>query len=50
MTRFYRHMLDPQHPRKPAEALRMAQLALSENPRWRHPFFWGAFVLLGDWQ
>jgi CHAT domain-containing protein len=50
MTRFYRHMLDPQHPRKPAEALRMAQMALSENPRWRHPFFWGAFVLLGDWQ
>jgi CHAT domain-containing protein len=50
MIHFYQYMLDPDDPHEPAAALRSAQLALAADPRWRHPFFWGAFVLLGDWQ
>ena len=30
-----------------AAALRRAQLALRRDKRWRHPFFWAAFVLYG---
>ena len=32
-----------------AEALRQAQLALLNDPDYRAPFFWSAFVLLGNW-
>ena len=32
-----------------AEALRQAQLALLNNPDYRAPYFWGAFVLVGNW-
>lgn len=32
-----------------AQAVRRAQLALLDNPRFRHPFYWGAFVLIGNW-
>lgn len=31
-----------------ANALRAAQLDLIDDPRTAHPFFWGAFVLMGD--
>ena len=31
----------------PAEALRAAGLALARNPRYRHPFYWAPFVLVG---
>jgi len=30
-----------------AEALRRAQIALIADPRTAHPFFWGAFTLIG---
>ncbi len=30
-----------------AEALRRASLKLREDPRYRHPFYWAAFVLVG---
>jgi CHAT domain-containing protein len=30
------------------EALRQSQLALLDQPASSHPFFWGAFVLIGD--
>lgn len=33
-----------------AEALRQAQVKLSQNPRFSHPNYWGAFVLYGDWR
>lgn len=33
-----------------ADALRMAQVKLSQNPRFSHPNYWGAFVLYGDWR
>jgi CHAT domain-containing protein len=50
MTHFYEYMLDPDAPDAPAAALRKAQLTLAEDRRWRHPYYWGAFVVLGDWQ
>lgn len=31
----------------PAEALRRAQLRLMQDPRYRHPFYWSAFVVVG---
>ncbi len=32
----------------PAEALRGAALALMKDPRYRHPFYWGAFIASGS--
>ncbi|MGB3008678.1 MAG: CHAT domain-containing protein, partial [Chitinophagaceae bacterium] len=32
------------------EALRLAQVRLSNDARYSHPNYWGAFVLYGDWQ
>ena len=48
MSMFYQNLLERNQ--RPAEALFNAQRELSEKPRWRHPYFWGAFVLQGDWR
>ena len=35
-----------------AEALRQAQLAILnnlDNPEYKSPYYWGAYVLLGNW-
>jgi CHAT domain-containing protein/Tfp pilus assembly protein PilF len=48
MRRFYDAMLRGRVP--PAAALRRAQLAIRSDPRWRRPFYWAGFVLLGDWR
>ncbi|MEL7068623.1 MAG: CHAT domain-containing protein [Cyanobacteria bacterium J06581_3] len=32
-----------------AEALRQAQLSLLKNPNYRHPLYWSAYVLVGNW-
>jgi CHAT domain-containing protein len=48
MQRFYRAML--KEGRRPADALRIAQLELSRSPRWAAPFYWAGFVLQGDWK
>ena len=50
MTRFYGYLLDEENPLQPAAALRSAQMDLAGSGRWSHPYFWSAFVLLGDWQ
>lgn len=47
MARFYGFLLHDGL--APAEALRRAQLAVAGERRWRDPYFWGGFVLLGDW-
>jgi CHAT domain-containing protein len=31
-----------------AGALREAQLEISRQPRWQHPYFWAPFILMGD--
>lgn len=46
MTEFYKNLKTMPK----AEALRAAQATLSKNPKYIHPFFWGAFVLYGDWR
>jgi len=48
MQRFYAQML--RDGLRPADALRRAQLSVAAEPRWSHPYYWSAFVLLGDWQ
>jgi hypothetical protein len=35
---------------RPPAALRQAQLALRQEPRFAAPRHWAAFILLGDWQ
>ncbi len=48
MTHFYRGVLVDKKP--PAAALIAAQRAIREQRRWADPYFWSAFVLLGDWR
>ena len=47
MAHFYRGMLEEGLP--PAAALRLAQVSMWEEERWRHPYYWAAFVLVGPW-
>lgn len=47
MTRFYRGMLE--EGRAPAAALRAAQAEMWSDERWRDPYYWAAFVLVGPW-
>jgi CHAT domain-containing protein len=48
MQRFYAGML--QHHLRPAAALRAAQIQMSHEPVWAHPYYWAGFVLQGDWR
>jgi len=36
--------------RSPAAALRAAQIAVRQQPRWASPFYWAAFSLQGEWK
>ena len=47
MQHFYEELVASQATK--AEALRNAQMRLLSNPEYRHPFFWSAFVLVGNW-
>jgi CHAT domain-containing protein len=47
MSRFYHALLV--EGRSPAAALRLAQLAIRQDKRWRSPYYWSGFVLQGDW-
>lgn len=47
ITEFYRQFTQPGVNR--AEALRQAQLKLLADPRSQHPYYWSAFVLVGNW-
>jgi CHAT domain-containing protein len=49
MVRFYRNILGPRK-LSPAAALSAAQVELWRDPRWRAPYFWGGFVLHGEWR
>jgi CHAT domain-containing protein len=48
MKAFYRNILKSHV--TPATALRLAQLEIMRNPRWRDPYYWAAFVFLGEWR
>lgn len=47
MAEFYHQMFI--NKLKPAAALRAAQIKLSQEPRWRSPYYWAGFFLQGDW-
>ena len=49
MTAFYTALLKDARITK-ARALHDAQVALASRPESRHPFFWAAFALIGDWR
>jgi CHAT domain-containing protein/Tfp pilus assembly protein PilF len=49
MSRFYRRMLGPQA-LTPAAALRATQEEMWQEGRWDAPYYWGGFVLQGDWR
>jgi CHAT domain-containing protein len=44
---FYRALRDPAVSK--AKALQQAQLAALKDPRYRHPNYWSAFLLIGNW-
>ena len=48
MERFYRAML--MDGRRPAAALRQAQITLRGDRRFTAPYFWAPFVLQGEWR
>ena len=48
MARFYKEMFT--NGKRPAEALRDAQLDLSKLRRYSAPYFWAGFVLQGEWR
>jgi CHAT domain-containing protein len=49
MSRFYLRTLGPQR-MTPAAALRATQEEMWREGRWGAPYYWGGFVLQGDWR
>ena len=47
MQRFYRGLLNEDL--RPTAALRRAQISMSRERRWRAPYYWAGFVLMGEW-
>ncbi len=47
ISEFYHQLKNPQLSR--AQALQNAQKKLIEMPAFRHPAYWGAFLLIGNW-
>ena len=47
IAQFYRELKTPGASK--AEALRKAQLSLLQSEEYQHPFYWSAFILLGNW-
>ena len=48
MTEFYRGMKEDGFGK--AEALQKAQLAVKDNPKFGHPYYWAGFMLFGDYR
>jgi len=51
MTEFYQRLLprsESDHRQTKAEALQAAQLVLLNTKKYRHPFYWAPFVMIGD--
>ena len=47
ITDFYTNLKDTGNSK--ARALREAQLAMIEDPRFSHPSYWAPFLLIGNW-
>lgn len=47
MSYFYQEMFTNQ--KKPAAALRAAQLKMSKHRAWKSPFYWAGFIIQGEW-
>ncbi|NMF86350.1 CHAT domain-containing protein [Nodosilinea sp. P-1105] len=47
VRQFYQALAQPGATK--AEALRQAQTALLQHPDYRHPIYWSAYVLVGNW-
>lgn len=47
MTKFYEELANTQITK--AEALRRAQQTVLQQPEFAHPYYWSAFVLVGNW-
>ena len=47
MSAFYRELAKPGVTK--AEALRLAQVEVLQQKQFAHPYFWSAFVLVGNW-
>jgi CHAT domain-containing protein len=47
IAEFYRGLGDPKASK--AAALQGAQRALLQDPRYRHPYYWAPFLLIGNW-
>lgn len=48
MTHFYQELANNKEVTK-AEALRRAQQVVLQNRKFAHPYFWSAFVMVGNW-
>ena len=48
MSEFYRNLIQEKSTK--AQALRKAQLALLNNSKYNHPYYWSPFVLIGNWR
>lgn len=48
MSRFYQELKNDPAVSK-AKALQRAQLVLIKSQKHRHPFYWSAFLLIGNW-
>jgi CHAT domain-containing protein len=47
MEQFYKKLNQPNTSK--AEALRQAQLNFIQNENYKHPYYWSAFILAGNW-
>lgn len=47
MQEFYRNLANPANTK--AASLKKAQLKLLSDRRYRHPYFWAPFILVGNW-
>jgi CHAT domain-containing protein len=47
IAQFYYYLTQKKYSK--VEALRYSQLSLLNSPQYNHPYYWSAFVLVGNW-